>query len=188
MSLTWIVGPFWDDFPVKTMIPGLGRDVRSLYFYPGTWYPQKLHALPPKSLSPTSHLLKSLLLNGRNSLWHVERSVQLEVENHSQNDIVGLWRLKEDNGWSPKIMEVSEKHIFLVGIFAVEWGKSQFDSMWLRLALRCATIGDPDRSRHFDTILEVWIIPSQSHEDCGSDPETNAAAENFPHDTTASGC
>ena len=52
-------------------------------------------------------------------------------------------------------MEVSEKHIFLVGIFAVEWGKSQFDSMWLRLALRCATIGDPDRSRHFDTILEV---------------------------------
>ena len=25
VSLTWIVGPFWDDFPIKTMIPGLGR-------------------------------------------------------------------------------------------------------------------------------------------------------------------
>ena len=35
ISLTWILRPFGDDFPIKTMIPGFGRDVRSwLFFYP----------------------------------------------------------------------------------------------------------------------------------------------------------
>ena len=31
-QLTWIVRPFGDDSPIKTMIPGLGRTVRSLEF------------------------------------------------------------------------------------------------------------------------------------------------------------
>ena len=196
MSLAWIVGPFWDDFPIKTMIPGLGRTTWGRYKFTQThgihrnYVPcRPNHSAPQVTCSRVCcstvgapcGMLNALQTTVEKHFAKTTSRWLMEVKTrrihvcyiygniyHQYTPNVSIYTIhgsygKEDNGWSPKIMEVSEKHIFLVGIFAVEWGKSLY-------LIRCffavgatmrydATIGDPDRSRHFDTILEVWIIP-----------------------------